>query len=50
MDHKYFANKEVITETIFEVYQKAKEDGIIKTTLHENMFFDYIKSTCRISA
>lgn len=45
MDHKYFANKEVTTETIFEVYQKAKEDGIIKTTLHENMFFDYIKST-----
>lgn len=43
MDHKYFANKDVTAENIFEVYQKAKKDGIIKTTLHENMFFDYIK-------
>lgn len=44
MKYKYFLNQEISSQNILEAYKKASEDGILTTSLHENMFLDYIES------
>lgn len=42
MDYYYFRNKEYTVENIYEIFETARKDEFIKSTLQEAMFVEYI--------
>lgn len=47
IENKYFADKDINTETIKQAFDEAKEDGLIPTQTEESIFLDYVEGHSR---